>query len=209
MTLLRVYLDQRERVRLTRQHYGVENNKEVAGVLALVREASASGHASFPLSASHYMETFSRRDIAARRRLGMFMAEISQYHTIAAAPDLLDDEIDSAVCKLLGLPVRRSPRPFGLGAGRAFGDPDLKYFTDAELERRATAALGSEVIFRYFESGLLPGPAEQAPVPTHEFAQRQLDFELETAEKLRVWGHSSDRAHRLVLAQESLDLVSH
>ncbi|MGW4253827.1 hypothetical protein [Streptomyces californicus] len=59
---------------------------------------------------------------------------------------------------------------------------------------------------------LLMGPEEQLPfadiaLPTREFSQRQLDFERETARKLGEWGHTSDRAHRLVLAQEAHDII--
>ena len=62
------------------------------------------------------------------------------------------------------------------------------------------------------EMALLTGPPERLPVdgiaiPTRKFAQRQLDFERETAQKLQTWGHNSDRAHRLVLAQESQDFI--
>ena len=56
MALKRVYLDQRDWITLARQHYGRTDDKEIADVLALVREASAAGHASFPLSAAHYVE---------------------------------------------------------------------------------------------------------------------------------------------------------
>lgn len=36
-----------------------------------------------------------------------------------------------------------------------------------------------------------------------------MDFEIETARRLRDWGHTSDRAHRLVLAQEAQDVLGH
>lgn len=41
----------------------------IGGVLALVREASAAGHASFPLSAAHYMEIYHQHDPDRRQRL--------------------------------------------------------------------------------------------------------------------------------------------
>jgi hypothetical protein len=212
VALTRVYLDQRDWIALARQHYGLADDDGLAGVLAMVREASAAGHASFPLSAAHYVETYRQRNPVRRQRLGAFMAEISRFHTIASAPDLLEAELHVAICSIAGVVPTHRPVPFGRGAKHAFGKDTPVYFTDCELEKRAVGHLGSEAVFEYFETALLTGPDEQLPVdgialPSPEFSQRQLDFERETACKLREWGHNSDRAHRLVLAQESADMV--
>ncbi|MFI0990661.1 hypothetical protein [Streptomyces exfoliatus] len=212
MALKRVYLDQRDWVALARQHYGRSHDEAIAGVLALVREASESGHASFPLSAVHYIETYHQRNPDRRRRLGAFMADISRHHTIAGAPDLLAAEVHVAVSTWTGITPDHAPQPFGTGAKHAF--KQMKgYFTDPETERRAIAQFGAEAVSDYFERALLMGPQEQLPfagmaLPTREFSQRQLDFERETARKLREWGHTSDRAHRVVLAQEAQDLIA-
>lgn len=212
MALKRVYLDQRDWIALARQHYGVVNDDGLAGVLAMVREASTAGHASFPLSVAHYTETYRQRDPGRRQRLGAFMAEISRFHTIASAPDLLEAELHVAICSVAEVAPTQRPVPFGRGAKHAFGQHTPPYFTDRELEKRAIAHLGAEKVFEFFETALITGPDKQLPadgiaLPSPEFAQRQLDFELETARKLREWGHNSDRAHRLVLAQESADMV--
>lgn len=213
MALKRVYLDQRDWITLARQHYGKTQDDEVAGVLALVREASAAGHASFPLSASHYIETYHHCDSGRRGRLGTFMAEISRFHTIASAPDLLEAEVHVAICSVAGVKPTHTPVPFGVGVRHAFGkDAPPSYFTDRELEKRVVARFGADWVFKHFETALLAGPDKQLPadgiaLPTREFPQRQLDFELETARKLREWGHNSDRAHRAVLAQEAQDVV--
>lgn len=74
MALKRVYLDQRDWIKLARQHHGVTQNNDIADVLALVREASTAGHASFPLSAAHYVETYHHREPSRRQRLGAFMS---------------------------------------------------------------------------------------------------------------------------------------
>jgi hypothetical protein len=50
--------------------YGVTQDNDIADVLALVREASTAGHASFPLSAAHYVETYHHREPGRRQRLG-------------------------------------------------------------------------------------------------------------------------------------------
>jgi hypothetical protein len=213
MSMVRVYLDQRDWITLARQHYGLTTDDELAGVLALIREASLQGYASFPLSAAHYMETFHQHDPGRRRRLGAFMADISRFHTIAGAPDLLEDEVTSAVRSLVGLAPLREPPVFGRGAWHALGFERPAYFSDPALQRRAIADFGSEGVFEYFERALLMGPNERLPangieLPTREFSQRQLDFENETARRLQNWGHSRDRAHRLVLEQETQDAIA-
>lgn len=212
MALKRVYLDQRDWITLARQHYGLTDDDGIAGVLALVREASAAGHVSFPLSAAHYIETYHQRDPGRRRRLGAFMAEISRFQTIAAAPDLLEAEVHGSISLIAGVAPTRRPVPFGRGVTHAFGGHAPPYFTDRALEKRAIAYLGADWVFEYFETALLTGPDERLPaggiaLPTREFAQRQLDFELDSARKLQEWGHNSDRAHRLVLVQEARDIV--
>lgn len=212
MALKRVYLDQRDWIMLARQHYGRTDDKEIAGVLVLVCEASAAGHASFPLSAAHYMETFRQRDPGRRRRLGAFMAEVSRFHAIAGAPDLLEAEVHVSLRERAGVTPTKQPKPFGLGVAHAFNLDKPLYFEDRDLERRAIAQFGSEAIFQHFEWASITGPDKELPadgiaLPSNVFAQRQLDLERETAEKLQKWGHNSDRAHRLVLAQEGRDIV--
>jgi len=213
VSLKRVYLDQRDWIKLARQHYGVDHDDGVAGVLAMVREASKAGHASFPLSSAHYVETYHQRDPGRRQRLGAFMAEISRFHAIATAPDLLDAELHVALCHLAGVEPSHQPVPFGRGARHAFGKSMApSYFSDPERERQAIAYFGEEAVFKFFETALITGPDQQLPangiaLPSREFAQRQLDFERDTARRIREWGHTSDRAHRLVLTQEAAGML--
>jgi hypothetical protein len=141
------------------------------------------------------------------------MAEISLFHTIASAPDLLQAEVHVALSAVLGVEPTCRPVPFGRGVKHAFG-PDVpsSYFDDKERERQATAQFGAEWLFEHFELMALTGPPERLPangiaLPTREFAQRQLDFELDTARRLHKWGHSTDHAHRLVILQEAHDLI--
>lgn len=210
--LQHVYLDQRDWVRLARQHYGRQDEAGVAEVLAFILEASSTGRVSFPLSAAHYEETYRRRDPASRQRLGSFMAKVSRFDTIASPVDLLAAEVRAAVLAYAGREPAPTPVAFGRGFAHAFGQPGLPYMRDPELRRRAIARFGEEGLFDLFEGALLAGPDERLPtadmaLPTRKFAQRQLDFEKETARRLRDWGHSSDRAHRLVLAQEAMDIL--
>jgi hypothetical protein len=140
------------------------------------------------------------------------MAEISQFHTIAGAPDLLPAEVRSSVCRFAGIEPRESPTPFGRGVRHAFGVQAESFFTDSQLEQRAIARFGAEAVSDYFEYYTLVGPDRQlsevgVALPDNTYAERQLHFERETARRLQAWGHTSDRAHRLVLAQEAQDIV--
>jgi hypothetical protein len=212
--LTRVYMDQTHWIALAREHYGKAHNDQIADALAIVVEASSTGRASFPLSATHYIETYRGRDPARRQRLGSFMAEVSKFHTIAGAPDLLSAEIEMTVGPMIGdMSLGTKLQPFGLGVRHAFGPSMPDYFESGpESRRRAVSVLSEEGVRDYFERALLIGPPQKPPsdgiaMPTREFEQRQLDFEYGTARKLKEWGHSSDRAHRLVLAQESQDVI--
>jgi hypothetical protein len=210
--LIRVYLDQRDWVRLARQHYGNGHDEGIAGVLALVLEASSTGRASFPLSAVHYMETLRRGDPASRQRLGRFMAQVSRLHTMASAVDLLDREVAASLRTLAGLPPQPALGAFGRGVAHAFGQRPMPYFQEPDRLARAVARFGQEGLFTIFETAMLTGPGERLPwrgvaLPTREYANRQLAFEEETTRSLIEGGHSSDRAHRLVLAQEAQDVL--
>jgi hypothetical protein len=163
VSLLRVYLDQNAWIRLSRQHYGRGDDDRVDGVLALVREASRTGRASFPLSGAHYVETYRRGDPASRQRLGAFMAEVSRFHTMTGAPSLLDQEVDESLRGLAGLPPGPGPTVFGRGVAHAFGRRDLPYFQDEEARRHAVAAVGAGKVFEYFETELLIGPPDRLP----------------------------------------------
>lgn len=213
MALKRVYLDQNHWITLARQHYGKSNDPEIAGVLALAQEAARSGQASFPISAAHYFETYKKGDPGSRQRLGAFMVELSRFQTIADATALLEAEVYSTLAELVQMPSPKHPRPFGRGVAHALNLPDsFSYFTDKETERLAIARFGSEGVFEFVERELLVGPSERLPSggvqrPSDEFSLRQLEFERDTAKRLIDEGHSSDLAHRLVLAQETMDLA--
>lgn len=207
MSLRRVYLDQNAWIKLSRQYYGRIDDDRAAGVLALVLEAAKTERASFPLSSSHYIETYRRGDPASRQRLGIFMAKLSRLHTMASTTTLLEAEVRQSLCALAQLPAIPAPMAFGRGAAHAFGR-EVRYFTSEESRRRAIAVMGEEGVIEHFETELLAGPPDRLPAkgigrPGREYAQRQLDFERDTARRLQQWGHSRERAHGLVLQQEA------
>lgn len=179
--------------------------------LSAVRETCRLGIASYPLSWIHYFETYRKRDPAARRRLGEFMAEISDFHSMAGAGDLLGDEVVAAVERLRGRPnPHASSRVFGRGYAHAFGKPDVdlseepfrnpsctvrsRDSTQHARTRDATWARRDAAARRH------PGSA------AHRFAT---SAEREVENNLTIHGRSGDMANRIVLAQEGLDLARH
>jgi hypothetical protein len=166
----RVYLDLNKWLDLARAAHDRPGGQEFKDILAISRYGVQRGLVSFPLSASHYMETLRRADAASRHRLAMVMAELSRFHAIASVPDVLPGELDRALRERYGKPV--FPRPlqvFGVGIAHAFSDPDFRFrlpesvgldaYTKARLEEQATLLL---------EHGVLAGPSQGVPVPGME-----------------------------------------
>jgi hypothetical protein len=208
VSLTRVYLDQRDWIALARVHYGRDTDPALHVVLDIVRHGVENGLLSFPLSAAHYIETFHSRDPARRQRLGRFMAELSRFDTIASAPRLLEAEIDKAVSEIAGTEQTIHARPFGRGVAHALG-LERAYLLDDDLRNRFVRSWGEEAVFTLFETAAIVGPDEQLPhgdiqLPSREFSDRQLRFERETARNLMHQGHTSDLAHRFVMAQETV-----
>lgn len=212
VSITRVYLDQRDWIRLAQHHYGVAHDPRVAEALAVVLEASERGFASFPLSAAHYQETWKQGDPGKRRRLGAFMAQVSRFHTIASAPDLLAAEIEVEICRLVDRVPGDTPRPFGLGHAHAFGLNSPHELADRVLRRRLVAEFGEEAVFMHMESELIAGPEFTLPrdgiqLPSQEFAQRQLELERKTQVDLQQVGFSKKRAREIVINQETDGLL--
>jgi hypothetical protein len=132
--------------------------------------------ASYPLPWIHHFETYRKRDPAARRRLGEFMADLSNFHTIAGAGDLLPHEVAAAVVQLTRQPPPEPPRVFGRGYAHAFGQPPVDF--DEEPYRTLVARLGAAAVFDTPELEILLGPAQALPhgniqAPQHVGSRRQ------------------------------------
>lgn len=207
-----MYLDQNAWVRLARAHYGLDDDVPTIGALNAVRETLRLGLASYPLSWIHHFETYRKRDPAARRRLGQFMAEISDFHTLAGADALLDYEVTGALARVEGRPEPLGPRVFGRGHGHAFGRPDADL--SEEPFRTLVAQEGEAAVRNMLELEMLRGPDVALPhgdmhAPQHIGSQRQLDLENEVEKNLAIHGRGGDMANRIVLAQEAHDLAKH
>lgn len=138
-TVRRVYLDQNFWIDLVRAEDGRPCRPGMQDALDIVRHAAEKRLASFPLSSTHYLETYKRRNPESRQRLGSFMAELSRGDTIAHAGMLLGPELEHALHLRFGRPLRpQVPRVFGQGPGHAFGEAELDEIT---LDEDLLAAL--------------------------------------------------------------------
>lgn len=105
---------------------------EFAGVFESLLSAAQKGVAAFPLSSSHYMETWNRGDYESRRQLADTLMALARPRgdarplTIASPPEITPTEIDWALRKRFGRPKEpRHYEVFGEGLGHAFGKRDL------------------------------------------------------------------------------------
>jgi hypothetical protein len=211
----RIYLDQNKWLDLARAAHGRVGGQDFQDVLAISRYGVGRGLVSFPLSASHYMETLRRGDAASRHRLTMVMAEFSRFHAIASVPDVLPGELDRALKQRYGKPVFPHPlQPFGVGVAHAFANPAFKYrlpedvdvdaYTKARLEEQASLLI---------EHALLAGPPQGVPVPGMQdgryrlYGQRYVEAETKIAEGLRQ--HDPRRLHLSdwIAATEVIDIL--
>jgi hypothetical protein len=169
--MLRVYLDQNKWIDLARADTG--RNEAIRHVLDLAGEAAKLSLASFPLSATHYMETWNARSARQRWSLASTMLKLARPgasirpHTIAGPPEVLPMELDIALQRRFGRPlvVRRWP-VFGEGVGHAFGRPAIRYEApgDLPLSREQRRAVEYDAL-RLFEAALLAGPPVDFPIP--------------------------------------------
>lgn len=203
-----VYLDQNAWIQLARQNHGKgDPSADLGQVLECIQRHAAAGTARFPLSSSHYFETYKRGDPAARRRLGQFMASIAGPDRVSDATQLLEDELHTSLSLDLHLPPPPPPQPFGSGLPHLFAE----FSYDTPVLQAAIQAWGRSAVEAVVELEMLSGPAFQLPDygiarPNDEVSQRHLNFELRTQQQLRG-AADKDLARWLVLAQEALDIV--
>jgi hypothetical protein len=122
----RVYLDQWVWVRLARAAFDQDVEQAARDSYLIAKHGKALGQLTFPLSTSHYIETYYRRSLESRLRLASVMAELSGFDTMVSSWQLLPGEIDDALRSQFGRPAAsRTVSVFGHGASHAFGQPEL------------------------------------------------------------------------------------
>ncbi len=107
-----VYLDQNKWIALARLWHGKKDSSVEGSTLTALLEAVEDGSAVFPLSVSHYMETWKNGDPGRRRRLAEFMVKLSQLTTMAPIQAIVRHELEVELARLL--PGRVEMTPFEL-----------------------------------------------------------------------------------------------
>jgi hypothetical protein len=146
-TMLNVYLDQNKWISLALAHHGKPGGETHRDVLAAANEAVQQGHARFPLSMSHYMETWNRRDDASRRELSSTMwllasaPEFVGPYTMLCFEDIIRFELEACLAQRQQLPPLVPPAIFGDGFGHIITDPTWRRITpDAFADAPPAAA---------------------------------------------------------------------
>lgn len=164
----RIYLDQNAWIQLSQQDQGKTKDPLLADALREIRGHAASGRASFPLSGSHYMETYKRGDPASRQRLGRFMFSIAGLDRIADGTKLLIPELHTALSDQLNLPAPPPAEPFGRGFAHVFPEAGRPY--DQPVIGAAVTQLGRQAVEDMLELQMLAGPG--FGLPDHGIARQ-------------------------------------
>src|SRR5438132_9167911 len=168
--MLHVYLDQNHWVYLTKGRLG--RDRGLSDIYAALQKAVAAGVVSFPLSSTHYMETWARRNARSRWELATTMLELARRpgrvrpDTIAAPHEVVPMEIDLALRRRFGVPT--SPRTYpiyGEGVAHAYGQTDLAYHLPDQFQSHQDADKMQLVGTWFLETGALTGPSNDYPVP--------------------------------------------
>ncbi|MHB1844818.1 MAG: hypothetical protein ACYCWW_08310 [Deltaproteobacteria bacterium] len=193
-----VYLDLNHWIGLSDAAVGRSQGDNYRGALAASREARRSGRASFPLSATHYMEIAKIVDPSRRSNLAAIMEELSGFATLASRPVVTRLEIEAVLDQELG--AAPSPPPIidlvGWGVRHSVGTEGDVRIIDAsgvDVTDLARAKIGAAAFDRILadarlalERCILVGPRDDAE-----------------AAKLRATGWQPDAAVKV--AQERAD----
>jgi hypothetical protein len=90
-------------------------------------EAVASGTLVAPLSASHYLELWHRRDRRSREEVGALMREVSDFATLASPATVRRSEVRSFLSEVAGAAPAACSDLLGRGAAHAFGSADGRF----------------------------------------------------------------------------------
>jgi hypothetical protein len=214
-----VYLDQWVWIELARVAAEASVRPAAAEALRLLRGAVAQGDVAVPLSGSHYLETWHRRDWRSRHAVAQLMRELSQWKTLAPPEVLAREEVRVAVAGICGHSLS-VPDPLGHGVDHAFAS-ETGRFRFVESIWTATSEEGPPVqgidlalaslSGQNWEWFNLAGPAEDFPIaeldgliewrPEHRRGDQWAAGDAERAAKLdraRLW----HRLHDVLLTED-------
>jgi hypothetical protein len=197
----------------SRAVHGDERGKPYQEAALVIGEAVQRGHASFPLSMAHYIETWRQRRAGPRRRLANTMAAFSLNHAIAPHLRLLPGELDRALQRRFGRPISLSPlQPFGWGLQHCSGGlaPQLSQSTRARI-LAAFPTLSDRALTEVVDREMLAGPPEDLPVASIALppVQPAQDFAAAQNESVKLFSEHNldkDARRRAVAARELIDL---
>ena len=115
-----IYLDQNHWINLLRTKLGISSQNQIEKrTLNAILNASKDGSAIFPISNTHLIETYKKRDSQKREQLLDFMIELSNGYGIVTYIAIQKFEIRQAVLKQAGLPTK-DIRQYVIGKGFPF-----------------------------------------------------------------------------------------
>lgn len=210
----RIYLDQNMWIYLGRAYHGKARRASDTEVLELALSAVEGDHASFVLSAWNYMELLKHRNAGTRARLGQVMHLLSRMHSIAHPTVLVPGEIDAALHRWFGLPVRPDvPEVFGIGVSHAFGEPPFDLGDALELVPESERARVMEEAQVLYELSVLLGVPASMPGWEEGFQsvidnmEEYAEAESRRTQLFHEWGKTNARLSRLVVAVGFKDIL--
>ncbi len=212
--MLRVYLDQNKWIDLARAANGNPLGERFQTVGTVIAAAVERGHASFPLSGGHFIETWKKRRAVQRHDLASTMATVSRNHAIASPHLLLPAELDRAFQRRFGRPAVPLPlQPFGTSVehitGIHNGPPVPQAMREAVLT--TNPGLGERELADAIDQLLLAGPAQDMPIagiplPPIEPAENFASGENEQVRRFIEYRADKDLRRRAVAARELLGI---
>jgi hypothetical protein len=120
-----VYLDQNKWIELARMFHRKDVTDRAQRILRSFETARTDGHAVFPLSNVHYIETARVSNVGRKVRLGEAMWHFSQGVTLVAYSTIVRHELEVALAMHLPQLVPGAVSILGKGHAHAFGAPPL------------------------------------------------------------------------------------
>jgi hypothetical protein len=214
--MIRIYLDQKDWIRLLQCEKGHKAGRGYEDALVLLRAGVVSGRISLLLSNVHYIETARRRPYAKRVDLATLMFELSRLHTIAPCWTLARAEVRVAVKEWFGSRVEpERPVPFGVGADHAFGHDTIDDMANSLVPKFGARPMGAREVFEW---GALAGhPDNDEPIdnPVAQLDEKERGW-VEDLERLRAlrqpdgWtrGEKSKRVWNAQALIDSVDMLN-
>jgi hypothetical protein len=138
-----IYLDQNKWIELARIVHGKDGSTRAKRIVHALEAVTNGGHATLPLSASHYIETSRISNQGRKARLGTTMWKFSKGKTIASYPHVVRHELDHALATHFPAVRPRGLELLGFGVAHAFGEAALRVPPGLSEELERTVLVGN------------------------------------------------------------------